>query len=235
MLNLFLTRYKNQIKIAGGLLIVILLLGFWWFQQQTATPKQVDLAPADEAVTNSQVSQSASSKPVEQIKSQNSVSADISAGQAVVVDVKGGVRRPDVYTFKKVPLVKEVLTKAGGTLPDVRLNRLNLAAEVQNGQVLFVPLGDEEIPSEYPLPGKEISASTQNGGGTQTAASGLISLNSATETDLQTLPGIGAKRAADIIAQRDSMGGFQTVEDLKKVSGLGDKTLEKLAPLVSVP
>ena len=64
-------------------------------------------------------------------------------------------------------------------------------------------------------------------GGQTSAKDGKINLNTATSEELQTITGIGAKRAEDIIAYRESHGGFQSVDDLKNVSGIGDKTLEK--------
>jgi competence protein ComEA len=65
-------------------------------------------------------------------------------------------------------------------------------------------------------------------GGQTSAKDGKINLNTATSEELQTISGIGAKRAEDIIAYRESHGGFQSVDDLKNVSGIGDKTLEKI-------
>ncbi len=62
----------------------------------------------------------------------------------------------------------------------------------------------------------------------------LVNLNTATEADLQTISGIGAKRAADIIAYRQENGQFKSVDDLNNVTGIGDKTLENLKPYVTV-
>ena len=61
-----------------------------------------------------------------------------------------------------------------------------------------------------------------------------INLNTATVADLTTISGIGEKRANDILAYRDSQGGFTSVDDLNNVSGIGDKTLENIRPYVTV-
>ncbi|WP_193434015.1 helix-hairpin-helix domain-containing protein, partial [Streptococcus suis] len=66
------------------------------------------------------------------------------------------------------------------------------------------------------------SAMSQN----QDDKQGLVNLNTATEAELQTISGVGAKRAADIIAYREANGGFKSIDDLNNVSGIGDKTLE---------
>ncbi len=156
----------------------------------------------------------------------------------VTIDVKGGVKEPGVYTFTTEPTVDEVLKKAGGVTPNVKLARLNLAARMQTAQVLYIPINDEKVPVEFPLPGMTTQASVVSGSSTASGSTGdtpLMSLNTATLTDLQTLSGIGEKRAQDIIDLRDRMGGFKSVADLKEVSGIGDKTFEKIAPYVQVP
>lgn len=145
-----------------------------------------------------------------------------------IIDVKGGVYHPGVYRFSTPPIVADVIAKAGGCLPEVDQNRLNLAAEMSNGAVLFVPVGNQQVPEDFPMPGKVPMGSTIQ------AKSELVNLNTADAKDLTILPGIGQKRAEDIISTREELGGFKDVVDLKEVSGIGDKTFEKLAPLVSV-
>ena len=147
-----------------------------------------------------------------------------------MIDVKGAVYRPGVYKFNNGPIMAEVLEKAGGTLPTVDRTRLNLAAPLVNGQVLYVPNGTEEVPEQYPLPGQATATSATSGN----ASNETINLNTATLAELQQLPGVGAKRAQDIIDQRETMGGFKTVADLQEVSGIGEKTFAKLEPLVTV-
>ena len=66
------------------------------------------------------------------------------------------------------------------------------------------------------------------------AKTGLVNLNTATEADFQTISGIGQKRAQDIIAYREANGKFKSVDDLKNVTGIGAKTLEKLKEYVTV-
>ena len=82
--------------------------------------------------------------------------------------------------------------------------------------------------------GQSDSGADSDKGGKTSQKDGKINLNTATSEDLQTISGIGAKRAEDIIAYRESHGGFQSVDDLKNVSGIGDKTLEKIRESIYV-
>ena len=77
----------------------------------------------------------------------------------------------------------------------------------------------------HPNSGHHIYLSHDN---SRRAKDGKINLNTATSEELQTISGIGAKRAEDIIAYRESHGGFQSIDDLKNVSGIGEKTLDKI-------
>lgn len=210
-------RFQHVIFFFSGLVAVGIGLIVWWQCSQTKPVSPRDVSPSIAADQSSQIT--------------SSVSRSVSTTTAkVVIDVKGAVYRPGVYKFNNGPIMAEVLEKAGGTLPTVDRTRLNLAAPLVNGQVLYVPNGTEEVPEQYPLPGQATATSATSGD----ASNETINLNTATLAELQQLPGVGAKRAQDIIDQRETMGGFKTVADLQEVYGFGEKTFAKLEPLVTV-
>ncbi|CAM2926781.1 ComEA family DNA-binding protein [Weissella confusa] len=210
-------RFQHVIFFFGGLVAVGIGLIVWWQCSQTKPVLPRDVSPSIAADQSSQTPSSVS-------KSVSSTTAK------VVIDVKGAVYRPGVYKFNNGPIMADVLEKAGGTLPTVDRTRLNLAAPLVNGQVLYVPNGTEDVPEQYPLPGQATTMSATGGD----TSSETINLNTATLAELQKLPGVGTKRAQDIIDQRETMGGFKTVADLQEVSGIGEKTFAKLEPLVTV-
>lgn len=210
-------RFQHVFFFLSGLVAVGIGLIVWWQCSQTKPVWPRDVSPSIAADQSSQIT--------------SSVSRSVSTTTAkVVIDVKGAVYRPGVYKFNTGPIMAEVLEKAGGTLPTVNRTRLNLAAPLVNGQVLYVPNRTEEVPEQYPLPGQATATSATSGD----ASNETINLNTATLAELQQLPGVGAKRAQDIIDQRETMGGFKTVADLQEVSGIGEKTFAKLEPLVTV-
>ena len=101
---------------------------------------------------------------------------------------------------------------------------VNLAASLSDEEVIYVATKDENLS----VLGQSGTSQVSDKGGQTNAKDGKINLNTATAEELQTISGIGAKRAEDIIAYRESHGGFQSVDDLKNVSGIGDKTLDKI-------
>ena len=116
----------------------------------------------------------------------------------------------------------DIIEKAGGLLDSADKNNINFAMKVVDEMVLYIPA----IGEQNPIDGwcQRLSGSLQEG----STADGKINLNSATESELQTLPGIGPSKALAILEYRETNGSFKTIEDLMEISGIGEKTFEKL-------
>ncbi|NQO20503.1 ComEA family DNA-binding protein [Streptococcus suis] len=145
----------------------------------------------------------------------------------LVVDVKGAVVKPGLYTLEADARVNDAVEAAGGLTSQADPKSINLAQKLSDEAVVYVASKDENI--------SVVASTTASSAMSQEEKnSNLVNLNTATETDLQTISGIGAKRAADIIAYREANGGFKSVDDLNNVSGIGDKTMESIRPYVTV-
>ncbi|MCS0646531.1 ComEA family DNA-binding protein [Curtobacterium flaccumfaciens] len=179
-----------------------------------------------------------------------SPSAGASAGAApsapgagrVVVHVLGAVRRGGVVELPASSRVGDALERAGGATDDADLDRLNLARVLTDGERLYVPrVGQQEVPEALgPVADGAAAGPTAGaGGGGGTAGTGVegsavVDLNTADQTALETLPGIGPGLAGRIIAWRDEHGRFTAVEDLLDVSGIGDVRFAELRDRVRV-
>jgi competence protein ComEA len=142
------------------------------------------------------------------------------------VHVAGLVRHPGVYQFDAGQRVIDAVQAAGGPRKKADLDALNLAALLTDGeQILVPPAGAAVAP---PVPGVGSSP------GAPGASGALVNVNTATEPELEELPGIGPVLAAAIIAYRTEHGPFPSVDALDDVSGIGPATLENLRPLVTV-
>ncbi|MGQ7412957.1 helix-hairpin-helix domain-containing protein [Streptococcus suis] len=145
----------------------------------------------------------------------------------LVVDVKGAVVKPGLYTLEAEARVNDAVEAAGGLTSQADPKSVNLAQKLSDEAVVYVASKDENI-------SVVASTTTSSAMSQEEKNTNLVNLNTATETDLQTISGIGAKRAADIIAYREANGGFKSVDDLNNVSGIGDKTMESIRPYVTV-
>jgi competence protein ComEA len=135
----------------------------------------------------------------------------------MVVHVTGAVCEPGVYTLSEGSRLADAVHAAGGLTDDSDPERINLAAFIADGQQILVPRRktDNGGTTEEPLPGD-----------------GKIRINSATASELETLPGIGPVLAERIIHYRNQYGPFRDINDLRKVPGVGDKKLAEIAPFV---
>jgi competence protein ComEA len=149
----------------------------------------------------------------------------------IAVHVAGAVNHPGVVELRTGARVIDAVEAVGGALADGDLDRLNLAAKVADGQRVYVAkVGQPDVGAGGD--GSGAAGSDDGAGGTTTA--GKVNLNTATQAQLEELPGIGPTYAQAIVAERQRRGGFTSVNDLRSVRGIGDKRFADLAPLVTV-
>jgi len=152
--------------------------------------------------------------------------ATSSVEASIVVHVVGAVRHPGVYRLPPGSRSENALLAAGGALGSAQLAAVNLAAPLADGEQVVVPMKGEVAPAAAPTPA---GAS----GGAQAPAPGQkVDLNTASEAELDTLPGVGPATATRIIEDRRTNGPFRAPEDLMRVPGIGPKKFDALKDLV---
>lgn len=159
-----------------------------------------------------------------------------STPQELVVYVCGAVRRPGVYHLAPGARIADLLSVAGGSTAKAELQAVNLAAKLTDGQQVVVPeRGATAVAAAGDTSGAgAASGTTASGTSGSAGASAPVNLNTATEAELDALPGVGPATAQKIIDYRTANGGFKSVDDLKNVSGIGDAKFATLQPLVTV-
>lgn len=133
----------------------------------------------------------------------------------IIVDVAGAVNNPQVVQVKEGSRVGDAIAAAGGLTDKADTTNVNQAAFLTDGEKIFIPVKGETTGNENTNSASGIS-------------DGLVNINSATSEELQTLNGIGPVTAEKIIDYRTNTGRFATVDDLKNVDGIGDKTFESI-------
>ena len=156
---------------------------------------------------------------------------DASAPRSCYVYVVGAVKHPGVYEVPSDARVTVAVDLAGGMTKKADASAVNLARTIVDGEQITIPERGESVPTA--------GASTNAPAGSAAAGAsevgmGKVNLNTADAAELQTLPGIGEVTAAKIIASREAEGPFASTEDLKRVSGIGDKKYAAVADLITV-
>lgn len=166
--------------------------------------------------------------------------------QTIIVDIAGAVNKPGVYHLPAGSRIYDAITTAGDTTKQADVSEINLAAVIQDGDKIAIPKlqnnpeqaqeqtanGDHQEDQPLTRPAPKIKPAP--GTSPQTHNSGKININTASETELDTLPGIGSKLAQRIILYRQQHGSFKRIDDVILVSGIGPKRLEQIKGLITV-
>jgi competence protein ComEA len=214
----------GQVAVVAVLVAVGLAITCWWLVRgqghEIAAPAAVS---TQDAALATPVSGSGSAAPPSGPAASTSGAA---GGARVVVDVSGKVRHPGIAVLHQGARVIDALHAAGGARPGVDLSGLNLARVLTDGEQVVVGQAAVATPGG---PGA--------GGTTPTPGApmvGLVNINTADETSLESLPEVGPVTAQAIITWRTQNGGFASVDQLLDVDGIGDATLAKLTPYVTI-
>lgn len=140
------------------------------------------------------------------------------------IHVCGAVSWPGVYELPHGSIVQQAIDLAGGPTSKAELSTINLAAQLEDGQQVFIPRLEEH---STPLPSGSSSSSSTHPGE-------LVNINTASAPELDLLPGIGPSLAQKIIEHRETYGPFTSIDDLINVSGIGSVKLEDLRDLITV-
>ena len=152
-----------------------------------------------------------------------------------IVHVSGAVAEPGIYSLITGSRIQNAIDAAGGHLPSANLDGINMAAFVEDGDQIWVP--HQELMFSTPQPNEPTSSTTPqtNEENEQPPiATLLININTASISELESLPGIGPQKASEIIAYRDGNGPFERIEEIEMVSGIGPVTFNNIKALICV-
>ncbi len=224
---------QGRVRLTAGHLSVVALLvaaGFavtaWWVVRADGGGSVVPAATWSEPTPGETTGETAGEPSTLVTPVADGASEPPVADQGiVVVDIAGKVRRPGIATLPVGSRVVDALEAAGGAKRGVDLTALNLARLLVDGEQIVVG-----IP-----PPAGVAAPAASAAGAEPSSSGpLVNINSATQSQLEELPGVGPVTASAIIDWRTDNGAFTSVDELLEVSGIGDATLAKIAPFVTL-
>lgn len=227
-------RAPARVRIGVGAAVVLLIAALATAVVVSAVGQQAGhqvVAPADPASGPGSGSGSGSAPGGTESDPAPNASGEASASGALIfVHVLGAVRRPGLFELSTGARVMDAVAAAGGLTETADPAGTNLARRLSDGEQLYLPQLGELPAGPPPASGAGATGASGSGGG----GSALVNLNTATLADLDTLPRIGPAMAQRILDFRDANGPFAAVEDLRNVTGIGEKTFEALSALVTV-
>ena len=142
----------------------------------------------------------------------------------IVVYICGAVKESKVITLKENSRICDAIESVGGLTENADLTNINLAYILEDGEKIYIPKQGETIPDDA------TSISTNN----YSSLNNKININKASQTELETIPGIGPSTALKIINYREENGKFKKIEDIKNVPGIGDVKFENIKEYISI-
>lgn len=247
----WLEDHKRQIFIIGGILLfILLLLGIilWKFYFHTnLKDKHEDIVLVEENGKGD--IPTTDDKSLEDSENKEDINL-------VTIDIKGAVHNPGIYQIDNTSRVNDALNLAGGVRNDADLSVINLSKKVFDEMVIIIYTKDEvnnfiEVKKEEEEKQEKCVITYENvvndacicdentisNSSTSTEVTddtSMISLNQATKEELMTLTGIGESKALLIIEYRETHNGFQTIDEVKNIKGIGDSIFEKIKDRITV-
>ena len=148
----------------------------------------------------------------------------------IIVEIKGEVAKPDVYQLEEGSIIKDLIDMAGGVTEEADLSRINRAEELLNHELIIIGNINDETESSV----VQNNSTYSSNGNNSDKVSTLININTADLEQLKEITGIGNIKAQSIIDYREANGGFKSLEELKNVDGIGDKTFEKIKEQITL-
>lgn len=230
---------------AGVVVLVIGTLGLMSLRSSAATSADavvIETGGADAGVSDTARAMAADLAGVDPLSGesnpgdpQNSSATTATQSPKIWIQVAGAVRRPGVYQVSQEARAFEAILAAGGLTELADEQAVALAASLTDGCRVYVPEVGEAATGQ--VQGPQMSSAGISGAsaaGSSGSSAGVVSLNSATLEQLDTLPGVGPALAQQIIAYREANGPFTSIDQLDEVPGVGPAKLEQLRPLVAL-
>ena len=203
---------KNQKILVSIAVVIILLIIIYYFYQNF---------------------QNTGYEEIEEISSKKQETEEKSKGE-ILIHITGAVKEEGVVRLKEGARVIDAIEESGGLLEGANLNKVNLAYPLSDGQKLYIPSDLDEETEEIIIDdvGEEIISGGDES--IEKSNSKKVNINTATQTELETLPGIGTSTAYNILQYRKENGLFNQVEDIKNVSGIGDAKFNQIKEFICV-
>lgn len=212
-------KYKIYILIAIG--IVALIICYYAYAKE-------DSSSMEELDTN--------------VTEENNEVTNIKEEKATIkVHISGAVKNPGLIDLEEDARIADAIDKAGGLTEDACMDEVNLAYKLEDGIKIKIPTikeVEEQKKSGESLLASATSTNEQENQNSSTKnnllTSKKVNINTATQEELESLPGVGESTALKIINHRKENGKFKTIEDIKQVSGIGDSKYNKLKDFITV-
>lgn len=217
---------KNKEKIVGGVVLLGIIAVFLIFGYISTKPENI----SEDDLEKIFVELNTNDKIEVYNEASNTISTE--SNNKIVVEIKGEVNNPSVYTLNEGSRIYELIDLAGGLTPFGNDQNINKASVLVDGQCIVIGSIDDN--GENELNSATLTRNTNDVSSLNETKDDKININKASKDDLMKLSGVGEAKAQAIINYRDSIGSFKSVDELGDVDGIGEKTVDKLRDSITI-
>ena len=208
---------KQKIGLILAALLIVILAFIWLFSIYGNDPPKNEIKKSQES--NNEIEFKLGIKEKE--------------NKTIMVDISGEIITPGVVKLPEGSRIIDAITAAGGKTEDADLSKVNLAYILDDGVQVYIPRYNEKLEKEIVQtePGVGI---IQEGINTTSKKDSKVNINTANKEKLATLPGIGEGTAEKIIEYRSKTGKFKTIDEIKKIPGIGESKFKSLKDKITI-
>lgn len=215
-------KFNKKQKIIFGTIIIIIIASLLYYIY--AKDEEEELIPYDrelENVTNDEIN--------------NKEETEEKVITKIMVHVSGSVNKEGIIELDENSRIADAIEMAGGLKEDADISKINLAYILEDGMKVHIPSkNDTEVIEDNTSSYIESKSIEDKSKSTESKTTSIVNINTASQSQLETLPGIGPSTALKIINYRNENGKFKTIEDIKNVSGIGESKFNNIKNLISV-
>ena len=232
---------KQFIIIISIILIIVISIGTYLLYQNSFSDFDYsDLEEGQNILENE-----TSTSPNDISSDSSNLQPSSSSNELIIVHITGHVNSPGIVKLPDGSRISDAIDSAGGTTAEADLSPINLAYRLEDGQKVYIPSLQEVKESKQETTSSEDYISQDSGDsvileensyskeGNQQSQD-KININSATQTQLELIPGVGPSTALKIIEHRNTNGKFKSIEDIKSVKGIGDTKFENMKEYICI-
>lgn len=228
---------KQKIILGGIITIMLIIISIYGYKSLNQDEEVIILGEIlnDEEMVNSQNDDNQlNSETINNEENMLNVYENLEG--KIIVHITGAVKTTGIIILPEGARIADAIDKAGGLTKEADLDEVNLAYELEDGQKVYIPSVQDKADEGNKVyvtdgSGNNVIVENQN---SSNVINKKVNINTATQSELENLPGIGESIATRIIQYRKQNGRFETIEDLKNVSGIGDAKFENIKEYILV-
>lgn len=211
---------KKNLFIIGGVIFLV-IIGAIWFYFYQSNDKIVMMDPEEKQEAFHNEDETISKEEPEEVQAVE----EEESPKEIMVHIAGQVNHPGVVILKEGARLIDAIEEVGGSTPKAQLDVVNLAKKLVDEEKVYIPKEGETLPEEMTLSANQT---------TQSENDHQININTASQEELKSLPGIGDSISSSIIEYRESNGSFKSIEEIKEVNRIGDKIFNDIKDKIKI-